>query len=70
MSLRVFKRHLYHERPGQAYCSRGSREFFAKHGLDWSDFLRNGIDPVKFLETKDAMAIRAVRHAEEEAARG
>ena len=25
-------------------CARGSRAFFLRHGLDWQDFLANGID--------------------------
>lgn len=25
------------------YCSRGVRNFFEKHGLDYTDFLKNGI---------------------------
>lgn len=37
-------------------CSGGPRTFFARHGLDWSDFLTNGIPASKLLETGDAMA--------------
>lgn len=37
-------------------CSGGPRKFFAKHGLDWSDFLTNGIPASKLLATGDAMA--------------
>ena len=70
MTLRVYKRHLFHDRPEKAYCARGSREFFARHGLDWADFLRHGIDAAKFVATGDAMALRAVTHAQEEAERG
>ena len=37
-------------------CSRGTRSFFERHGLDWSEFLRVGV-PVEALEqTGDAMA--------------
>lgn len=32
------------------YCTRGLREGFEKHGLDWGDFLRNGIDSDILLE--------------------
>jgi hypothetical protein len=49
------------------YCSRGTRTFFARHGLDWSGFLRNGI-PARALEgTGDAMAVRVARMARAEA---
>lgn len=64
--IRVFRRHLYHDTPAQRYCAGGARRFFARHGLNWGDFLRNGIDGQKFVDTGDAMAIRAVKHAEEE----
>lgn len=48
------------------YCARGSRAFFKRHGFDWSDFLRNGIEPDKFYKTGDSMAIKAARLAESE----
>lgn len=37
-------------------CSGGPRKFFKKHGLDWNDFLDNGIPASKLLATGDAMA--------------
>lgn len=40
------------------YCSRGARKFFAKNGLDWSDFLANGVPAELLEETGDAMAIK------------
>lgn len=49
-------------------CSRGTRAFFTKHGLDWSEFLRTGV-PVEALEqTGDAMALQvaATARAEQE----
>ena len=39
-------------------CSRGSRAFFIRHGLDFSDFVANGILAEKLEATGDAMAIR------------
>lgn len=66
MKLRVYRRHLYHDRPEQAYCARGAREFFQKHGLDWGAFLRNGIEPEVIERIDDAMAMRALQHAREE----
>lgn len=44
-------------------CSRGARAFFIKNKLDWNDFLRNGIDEAKLLETGDAMALQVVEIA-------
>lgn len=29
---------------GRGYCSRGMRQFAAKHNLDFEDFVHNGID--------------------------
>ena len=47
-------------------CSRGLREFFQQHDLDWSAFLREGIPASALLATGDAMAERVVRIAEQE----
>lgn len=44
-------------------CSKGAREFFARHNLDWSEFLKNGIEEDKLLNTGDAMARRVVEVA-------
>lgn len=38
-------------------CSRGSRQFFEKHNLNWQDFLANGIPASKLEETGDHMAL-------------
>jgi hypothetical protein len=48
------------------YCNRGCRAFFARHGLDWPRFLREGIQADKLEATEDAMALRAVDHARAE----
>lgn len=45
------------------YCARGVREFFARHGLDWSAFLRDGIAAQRLEDTGDAMAARVAAHA-------
>lgn len=45
------------------YCSRGVRTFFDRHGFDWSDFLKNGIDEKYLLNTNDQMAIKVVELA-------
>lgn len=41
-------------------CARGTRAFFILHGLDFQDFLKNGIEEEILLDTKDAMAIQVV----------
>lgn len=46
------------------YCSRGARDFFIKHGLDWRDFLKNGISASELEKTGDAMAMKLVNVAE------
>lgn len=44
-------------------CSRGGRAFFLKHDLDWPDFLKNGIQAGKVIDTGDVMALQVVRVA-------
>lgn len=46
-------------------CSGGTRDFFTRHGLDWSRFLKEGLPEDDFIATGDAMALQVV-----EAARG
>jgi hypothetical protein len=47
------------------YCARGVRELFARYGLDFSDFLKNGIPADRLLEAtnNDGMCIAAVEVA-------
>lgn len=44
-------------------CSKGTRKFFCRHGLDWQSFIRNGIDESELLKTNDAMALKVVEVA-------
>lgn len=44
-------------------CSRGARDFFKRHGLDWNEFLSEGIDAAKLEATGDAMAIEVAKVA-------
>lgn len=44
-------------------CGKGARAFFSRHGLDWSDFVKQGIEAEKLENTKDAMAQRLVEVA-------
>jgi len=50
-------------------CVHGTRTWFARHGLDFRDFLANGLPASVLLATGDAMAQRVVeiaRRAHEE----
>ena len=60
--MRVYMRHLR----ALKYCSAGVRYFCKKHGIDYSDFLHNGIEAETLLAYDDAMAAEAVREAERE----
>lgn len=42
------------------YCSKGMRKMAARHGWDWLDIVKNGIDEETLLATGDAMAIKLV----------
>lgn len=44
------------------YCARGARRWAARMGLDWSAFVRDGVDSSVLQETGDAMAQRLVEH--------
>lgn len=44
-------------------CSKGARAFFLRHGLDWSEFIKNGLDESLILATGDAMAKKVVEVA-------
>ncbi len=41
-------------------CSSGARAFFERHGLDWGDFLKHGIEAETIAATGDAMALDVV----------
>lgn len=45
-------------------CSGGTRGWWRDHGLDWSDFLANGIPAERLAATGDPLALRAVAAAE------
>jgi hypothetical protein len=44
------------------YCAEGARRWFARMGLDWAAFLRDGIDVEQVEATGDAMAIKLAQH--------
>ena len=45
-------------------CVNGSRAWFARHGLDFRAFVREGLDAETLLATGDAMALRVVNYAQ------
>jgi hypothetical protein len=38
------------------YCNRGARAWFARHRLDWSQFINQGLPARVLLATGDALA--------------
>lgn len=45
------------------YCNRGAREWFARHGLDWSRFITEGLPATDLLATGDHLAQAVVEVA-------
>ncbi|MBV5305554.1 MAG: hypothetical protein J0652_02550 [Desulfobulbaceae bacterium] len=60
---KVYHRHLR----SLGYCNSGLRKWFAREGVDWQDFLDNGISCAWLRSKNNAMATRAVELAEREA---
>ncbi|HDS1834390.1 TPA: hypothetical protein QEM98_000475 [Stenotrophomonas maltophilia] len=58
--------------PKPGLCAAGGRAWFARHQLDWSDFVRNGIASERLEATGDGLALALVKHArqQEEAEHG
>jgi len=44
-------------------CSRGTRDFFKRHGMDWNKFLKEGLPVEQFINTGDPMAMQVVEVA-------
>jgi hypothetical protein len=44
------------------YCSIGMRRFAEHHNLNWSQFLKEGIDEKILLETNDLLALNLVNN--------
>lgn len=55
-------------RPG--FCAQGARDWFVYHGLDWSAFVRDGIDAEVIEATGDALGLHLVAFARAEVERG
>ncbi|AZS50633.1 hypothetical protein DM558_07505 [Entomomonas moraniae] len=49
----------------QGYCAKGARVFFKEYGLNWQDFLAQGIEANTLLATHNEMAIALVKKVQE-----
>lgn len=47
------------------FCSRGTRQWFARHGLDWSEFVAQGLPASVFEATGDGLGLKVVQKARE-----
>lgn len=47
----------------RGWCGRGARAWFARHELDWTDFVRHGLPEETLLATGCGMAKAIVEHA-------
>lgn len=45
------------------FCSRGTRDFFQRNGMDWATFIKEGLPAEQFEATGDAMALKVVEVA-------
>lgn len=68
-SVHVYLRHLRMAKP-RAICQDGAKRWWKRKGLDWSDFVLNGIAGQKLLDTKCGLAKRVVVAAETEITSG
>ena len=51
---------------GTGYCSKGARQFAARHNLSYEDFLKNGIDIEILRALDDDMALAVIREVEKD----
>ena len=59
----VFTVPNFNARPG--FCRGGARQWIEAHGLDWREFVRDGIPASTLEATGDAIAFRVVEWARE-----
>jgi len=48
------------------YCAKGARPWFKRNGLNWTDFLDNGLLSTEFEKTGDPMVEPLLREARRE----
>lgn len=68
-SVHVNLRHLRMAKP-RSICHDGAKRWWGKKGLDWNDFVANGIAGQVLLDTGCGLARRVVTAAEVEAEGG
>lgn len=54
---------LHRDMAALKFCNRGGREFFARYGLDWADFMQNGIDSSLLVDIDDDMMRQVIAEA-------
>ena len=66
--LIIWPRHLYTvPHAGKVgYCARGSRAWFAAHGINWAQFVACGVSADVLAATGDPLALAVVEHAKKE----
>ena len=47
------------------YCNRGARAWCQRYGLDWAQFVINGVPVEVIAATGDAMGLRLAKHVRE-----
>lgn len=60
--VRVYPRHI---RAAGMCLIPGAKEFFASHGLDWREFMKNGLPVSQILATGDALAEQVAKIAQD-----
>lgn len=55
---------VYHSDLKGFYCNKHSRLFFKKHGLDWFEFVKNGIERETLEAFDDALVNKFLKHAD------
>lgn len=53
----------------RGFCRPKMKDWFVRHGLDWQDFVRNGMESDKLEAIGDAFALATVKWARECAAK-
>lgn len=46
------------------FCNKGARQFCVRHGIDWSAFMRDGVDAKTVSHVDDEMLKQVIRAAE------
>jgi hypothetical protein len=59
---RIYMRHIRQAKR----CKSGTQNWWVKHGLDWRDFVKNGIAGEVLVATGDPMALEVVEFARAE----